>query len=171
MLGPAVYSTEEAIGIWSCSLSAASSVLDLGFILCLKEMMLLCWDSYDLKKKNLLKGKSIKVTGNPWNVATWQVQDKSLSLAKKEKKSLWFTGTGRWLGATHLPFSSLQSQGLGLDLLIPGVYRICPPILPSFPIRAAGTLNKVWFSEVRSRETPGKTFKEKMETTGLILRF
>lgn len=71
----------------------------------------------------------------------------------------------------HLSSPALQSQGLGLVLLIPGVYRICFPLLPDFPIRAAGTLYEVWFSEVRSRETPGKIFKGKMEATGLVLRF
>lgn len=64
MLGPAVYSAKVATDSSSSSFSAASTVLARGFILCLKEMMLLFWASYDLKEKNLLKGKSIKVTDN-----------------------------------------------------------------------------------------------------------
>lgn len=74
-----------------------------------------------------------------------------------------------WGDTSVLPSPSVT--GLGLGLLIPGVYRICPPLLPRFSIKEAGTLYKVRFSEVRSRETPGKTFKGKMATTGLVLRF
>lgn len=51
MLGPAVYSAKVATDSSSSIFSAASTVLARGFILCLKEMMLLFWASYDLKEK------------------------------------------------------------------------------------------------------------------------